>query len=754
MSATKLATIRSWTETYARACQIPALAHARICKQSNDGEIQQVQSIWSKKALQYGKAMKKQCIDTIKVMDGGDLELISSNTLPFINYDNSSDSQVFSTSFSGEKTATLITQKKANGDEKQFIMVYNNSSCTEEVSLEVSSLKKHGKIYPSGVFGALRWSKSENALLYVAEKQQDCRSYFDPTIDWNDEEKTGKLSIGDKFLEQECWGEQNAYVKNPVICVLNLKPNTIEVFDLAEMGAATFSPYKPVWGPDDQSIVFIGLDCEHFRLGKVFCSRHGRLCSFDLATKEFQFLDDVNFGTTTKTPISYEGLAFTMDDKNLMVFAREYDGPHLSAIALFQVDWKTKEQKAIIPIIESVFDKDEFPGLYDITIPQRCWTGNESQKNIFIFTSIIRSKSSIIAVDIDSGSYGRIESTKSEDDGCWTVLDASDQYILSTHSSPNQPPRLFLSAGINVYNQLTSQQIKGGRLCIDWTVLGVNSINRPESGIPLEWKILTLSRQGQTPYEAILITPKNHPPNDENEESKKFPLIVYVHGGPHSTSQTTWFYRDLFLVELGYAILKVNYHGSIGFGRQFVRSLPGQCGTLDVLDVHHAVTFALEEDERLDASKVMLYGGSHGGFIVTHLCGQFPNTYKACCAHNPVLDFVAMHSLTDITDWTIYESLGKFPIDYGKQLDNDEQALMFNASAVAHAEKITIPYLLLIGQKDLRVNPHYRGFLRCLQARNVKCKVLSYPESCHPLDEVDVESDWLLNMVRWFDEAK
>ena len=86
-------------------------------------------------------------------------------TFFILYFSNSTDSQVFSTSFSGEKTATLITQKKANGDEKQFIMVfripysyfmlflqvYNNSSCTEEVSLEVSSLKKHGKIYPSGI---------------------------------------------------------------------------------------------------------------------------------------------------------------------------------------------------------------------------------------------------------------------------------------------------------------------------------------------------------------------------------------------------------------------------------------------------------------------------------------------------------------------------------------------------------------------------------------------------------------------------
>ena len=50
--------------------------------------------------------------------------------------------------------------------------------------------------------------------------------------------------LGRQIFGTGMLGEQNAYVKNPVICVLNLGPNTIEVFDLAEMGAATFSPYK------------------------------------------------------------------------------------------------------------------------------------------------------------------------------------------------------------------------------------------------------------------------------------------------------------------------------------------------------------------------------------------------------------------------------------------------------------------------------------------------------------------------------
>lgn len=139
----------------------------------------------------------------------------------------------------------------------------------------------------------------------------------------------------------------------------------------------------------------------------------------------------------------------------------------------------------------------------------------------------------------------------------------------------------------------------------------------------------------------------------------------------------------------------------------------------------------------------------HNSFPKFTIAKNFPKSALSWSYDISLL--AAMHDLTDITDWTFYEGTGQWT-DFKTPLTQQERDRLFSSSPIAHVHKIRTPYLLLIGEKDLRVVPHFRGFVRTLQARGVNVKVLSYPESNHPLIEVDVEADFAVNMLAWFEQ--
>lgn len=77
----------------------------------------------------------------------------------------------------------------------------------------------------------------------------------------------------------------------------------------------------------------------------------------------------------------------------------------------------------------------------------------------------------------------------------------------------------------------------------------------------------------------------------------------------------------------------------------------GRVGKSDVYDCVLATNEATKKFPCLNPNQLILVGGSHGGFLVTHLSGQYPEMFKAVIARNPVIDIASMSIVSDIPDW-------------------------------------------------------------------------------------------------------
>ena len=174
------------------------------------------------------------------------------------------------------------------------------------------------------------------------------------------------------------------------------------------------------------------------------------------------------------------------------------------------------------------------------------------------------------------------------------------------------------------------------------------------------------------------------------------PLVVNPHGGPRARDEKRFDLYTQVLAARGFSVLQVNYRGSTGRGREFVRALDEDWGGAEQGDIVTATEYVLGEYDWLDEDRIAVFGGSYGGYSAYWQLVQYPDLYDAGVAWIGLTDLVDQFENTMPHYRT--ELMEKYLGTPEAHPDRYEER-----SPVTHAENLAAPLLMVHGVNDRRV---------------------------------------------------
>ena len=228
-------------------------------------------------------------------------------------------------------------------------------------------------------------------------------------------------------------------------------------------------------------------------------------------------------------------------------------------------------------------------------------------------------------------------------------------------------------------------------------------------------------------------------------EGVKYPLIVEIHGGPHSMYGQAIFHEMQLMAARGYVVVFTNPRGSAGYGEDFTTCTRGRWGESDMPDVMAAVDHMVATGY-VDEARLGVTGGSYGGYMTNWIIGH-TDRFKAAVTQRCVSNFYSMIGTSDIgVHFGVYE-FGGTPWD-------DADTLL-KYSPITYVKDMTTPLLILHNEQDLRC-PIEQGeqlftFLKRL-GRDVA--MVRFPDEDHNLSRTGKPSRRLArlhHLIGWFD---
>ncbi|HEV8487819.1 MAG TPA: S9 family peptidase [Blastocatellia bacterium] len=345
---------------------------------------------------------------------------------------------------------------------------------------------------------------------------------------------------------------------------------------------------------------------------------------------------------------------------------------------------------------------------------------NDGQK--VYLTALERGRQPVYEVLLNGGSTKKLIADAVNDD---LQVSRDNQVLVFTRQSLTQPVEIFRAgADGRAVSRLTRTN--------DAT-LGNFSLKPAED--------VTWEGGGGTKVHGFLIKPANFSP------TKKWPLIVLIHGGPQGSWNDSWSFRwnPQVFASAGYVVFTPNPRGSFGYGQKFVDEISGDWGGKVYTDLMNGIAYVASMPY-VDRDRIGAAGGSYGGYMVNWMLGHNDDPtvkFKAFVSHAGVYNLTSMYGGTEelwFTEWEFKGTPWTNPEMYAKW------------SPHIYAKNFKTPTLVINGELDYRV-PVTEGLqlFTALQRQGVESKLLYYPDEGHWILKPQNSQLWYETVLKWFD---
>lgn len=359
----------------------------------------------------------------------------------------------------------------------------------------------------------------------------------------------------------------------------------------------------------------------------------------------------------------------------------------------------------------------ELPASPDESPQLDSWARDSSK---IFFSEGLRTRAALYAMPVDGPPtivFQRDRGTF----GPGVVFNRSGTYAGTTMQTPDEP----VEAYVMQVASMKPVRVSAANVDLPKTGLGETRV--------IKWK----SKDGKE-IEGLLTLPVNY------DKSKKYPLILNIHGGPAGAFNETFIgasglYPIASFAARGWAVLRANPRGSTNYGLPFRAANANDWGGGDYQDLMSGVDAVIQMGVA-DPNRLAVMGWSYGGYMTNWVITQ-TNRFKCAAAGAGLSNLISMWGTNDIPttlddyfDGTWYEQPDRY----------------IKMSPLAHVGNVTTPELVLHGEADIRV-PTSQGYemYHALKRKGVPAEMVVYPRTPHGPQEPKFVLDIMHRHIDW-----